>query len=239
MRKLNHGATILVLLLLATVAPAQSGKPIRIDENSDWWSVIRENDSDEDLKPQDLDIDASNFRVLGITVGSDDLEAVQKKLGPAHVVTRGDASTGRSQICYAGVDGRTYAAFEVGEVQYGFYLFDRGPKWLGQNECAKSNLVASTLKTNSGLHLGQTRTEVERILGKPTASRQNGDWVYFRQIRKKTSAANLRKAREYYSNLSDKEFHDNYDYFDLSVYIVARFSDGQLVYLGLSRSETY
>jgi len=59
MRKLNHGATILVLLLLATVAPAQSGKPIRIDENSDWWSVIRENDSDEDLKPQDLDIDAS------------------------------------------------------------------------------------------------------------------------------------------------------------------------------------
>jgi hypothetical protein len=89
MRKLNHGAMILVLLLLATVAPAQAGKPIRIDENSDWWSVIRENDSDEDLKPQDLDIDASNFRVLGITVGSDDLEAVQKKLGPAHVVNAG------------------------------------------------------------------------------------------------------------------------------------------------------
>jgi hypothetical protein len=65
-------------------------------------------------------------------------------------------------------------------------------------------------------------------------------------MRKKTSAADLKKAREYYSNLSDKEFHENYDFYDLSVYIVdlsvyivAKFNSGRLVCLGVSKSDTY
>ena len=63
--------------------------------------------------------------------------------------------------------------------------------------------------------------------------------MYFRQVREKTSAADLKKAREYDSNLSDEKFHENYDFYDLSVYILAKFSSEHLVYLGVSKSETY
>ena len=231
--------SLLVVLLSASLFFGQSNSSLRRNDNSDWWSIIREDDSDWVLKPQNQDVSSSNFRVLDVTVGSDDLEAVQKKFGPAKVMSRGDASTGRSQICYVGSDGQTYAAFEIGEVQYGFYLFKRGPKWSGSDQCTGSKLVTSNLKTASGLHLGLSRAAVQRILGKPTSSRPNGDLIYFRQIKKRTSASNLKKAREYYSNLSDKEFHENYDFYDLSVYIVAKFSSGQMVYLGISKSETY
>ena len=112
MRTLRHGATTLfTILLVAPHALPQSGKRSRPNDDSDWWSIIRQNDSDEIVKPQELDIPASNFRVLGVTVGKDDLEGIQKKLGTATVVGRGDASTGRSQICYIGADGQTYLKF--------------------------------------------------------------------------------------------------------------------------------
>ena len=181
----------------------------------------------------------SNFRVLGVTVGKDDLEGIQRKLGTARVVGRGDASTGRSQICYVGPDGQTYLNFEVGEVQYAFYLFNHGPEWSGRDQCTRSKLVTSSLRTGSGLHLGQSQGEVQAILGKPTARTRIHQWVYFKQIRKKTSAADLKKVREYYSNLGDKEFHENYDFYDLSVYIIAKFQNDRLVYLGVSKSDTY
>jgi hypothetical protein len=102
-----------------------------------------------------------------------------------------------------------------------------------------SKLVNLRLKTASGLRLGLSRVEVQRILGKPSASLKNGDLIYFRQVSKKTSAANLKKLREYYSNLSDEKVHRNYDLYDLTVDIRAKFTSGRLVYLGVSKSETY
>lgn len=207
MLTLRHAATTLfTILLVAPLASTQSDKTLRPNDDSDWWSIIRTNDSDEVLKPQELHIPVSKFRVLGVTVGKDDLEGIQKKLGTAKVLGRGDASTGRSQICYIGADGQTYLNFEMGDIRYAFYLFDHGPQWSGRDQCTRSKLVTSSLRTGSGLHLGQSQGEVQAILGKPTATRRNDQWVYFKQIRKKTSAADLKKAREYYSNLSDKEF---------------------------------
>jgi hypothetical protein len=72
-------------------------------------------------------------------------------------------------------------------------------------------------KNSVGIALRLSRAAVQAILGKPTTSRRNGDLIYFLQIEKKTSATDLKKAREYYSNLSDEKFHENYDYYDLSV----------------------
>jgi hypothetical protein len=72
-------------------------------------------------------------------------------------------------------------------------------------------------KNSVGITLRLSRAAVQAILGKPTTSRRNGDLIYFLQIEKKTSATDLKKAREYYSNLSDEKFHENYDYYDLSV----------------------
>jgi hypothetical protein len=236
---MRQSIALSILMAAAALSFSQSTHSLLVSDDSDWWSIIRKNDSAEVVKPQERDIPVSNFRVLGVTVGKDDLEGIQKKLGTARVVGRGDASTGRSQICYIGADGQTYLLFEIGEVQYAFYLFDHGPEWSGRDQCTRSKLVTSSLRTGSGLHLGQSQRDVQAILGKPTVRRRNDQWVYFKQIRKKTSAAELKKAREYYSNLSDKEFHENYDFYDLSVYIVAKFNSGRLVCLGVSKSDTY
>jgi hypothetical protein len=236
---MSQSIALSILMAAAALSFSQSTNSLLVSDDSDWWSIIRKNDSAEVAKPQELDIPVSNFLVLGVKVGKDDLEGIQKKLGTARVVGRGDASTGRSQICYIGANGQTYLLFEMGEVQYAFYLFDHGPEWSGRDQCTRSKLVTSSLRTGSGLHLGQSQGDVQAILGKPTVRRRNDQWVYFKQIRKKSSAAEMKKAREYYSNLSDKEFHENYDFYDLSVYIVAKFKDGRLVYLGVSKSDTY
>jgi len=233
-------ATALLLALFSTVVSfAQTRETTRVNDDSDWWSIIRENSTDETLQPQAQDVPAANFQILGVVVGSDNLEVIQAKLGKASLVTRGDASTARAQICYTGLDRKDHLTFEIGEVQYEFYLFSDGAKWSGSDLCTKSKLVAPGLKTLSGLHLGQTVEEVKAILGKPTSSLKNGDIVYFRQISKKTSASDLKKMREYYSTLTEKQFHENYDFYDMSVYIVARFSRTGLVYLGVSKSDTY
>jgi len=89
------------------------------------------------------------------------------------------------------------------------------------------------------LQLGQTKEQIQAILGKPTAFLKNGDLVYFWQVRKRASPADLKKARDYHSTLGEQQFHDNYDFYDISVYIVARFMAAKLVYLGVSKSETY
>ena len=124
-------------------------------------------------------------------------------------------------------------------MQYGFYLFVNGVQWSGSDRCKKSSLITSGVSTLSGLHLGQTRKEVRAILRKPTALLKNGDVVFFRQVRKKTSAADLKKAQEHYFSLSEQQFHENYDFYDMTAYIVARFSGSGLVYLGVSKSDTY
>jgi hypothetical protein len=229
----------LLVLVAASASFAQSRDTVAVNDNSDWWSIIRDNSAGETLRPRAQDVPAANFRILGITLGSDDLDAIQKTLGSTTVVTRGDAATARSQICYTALDGRSHLNFESGEVQYGFYLFIDGEQWSGSDRCKKSELITSGLTTLSGLHLGQTQGEVQAILGKPTALLKNGDIVFFRQVRKRTSAPDLKKARQYYSSLSEQQFHENYDFYDMSAYIVARFSSAGLVYLGVSKSDTY
>lgn len=228
---------LFIVLVPVMLAVAQTPQNVSVNDDSDWWSIIRENSDGEALKPQEEDVADSNFRLLGIAVGSDELAAIQGKLGKTTVITRGDAGTSRSQICYSGEDNKTYLNFESGEVQYAFYLFGDGPKWTGSDLCTKSKFVTDGLSTVSGLRLGQSPAQVKAILGKPTASLQNGDLIYFRQIKKRTPAADLKRLRQYYSNLNDQEFHENYDFYYLTAYIVARFSDSKLVYLGVSKSE--
>src|SRR5580658_4647166 len=104
--------SLAILLLPVALLSQNTSQDVTIYDNSDWWSIIRDDANEETLKPDEKDVQASNFRILGITVGSDELDAIQAKLGKTAVVTRGDASTGRSQICYRGEDSKTRLAFE-------------------------------------------------------------------------------------------------------------------------------
>ena len=237
---LRLAPVVLFLSLLPSVvlSAQNTHKDTSIDDNSDWWSIIRENANEETIKPETKDVGESNFKILGITVGEDELSAIQTKLGKAAVITRGDAGSGRSQICYQSEDGKTHLIFENGEVQYAFYLLTGGEKWTGINLCAKSKIVSSGVSTLSGIHLGQSPGEIEIILGKPTKSLPTGDRIYFRQIRKRNTPAELKKLRQSHADISDQEFHQNYDFYDLTAYIVARFSNSKLIYLGVSKAET-
>ncbi len=231
-------ASLLIFLTTASISFSQSNFDRKADYDSDWWSIIRENSNPENLKPEQKDTAGSNFKIVGVTLGSDDLDAIQKKLGTADVRGRGDAATGRQQICYVAGDGKTYLTFETGEVESAFYLFNRGHKWDGMEACANARIGAVAWKTMSGLHLGLDPTQVQAILGKPTAFLKNGTWIYFRQVEKRTSTPDLLRFRKTYPNLSDKEFHENYDFYYLTVDIRAKFKSRHLVYLGVCKSET-
>ena len=152
----------------------QSGLlPGYTSDKSDWWSQLGRDDANQGVTAQKREPAVSNFRILGIDLGGDDtLGRAAAKLGKAQRVQRGDASTGRSQICYASVQDRPkriHLVFESGEVSDWFYLFADGPDWKGSDLCVKSNLVTENLSVASGLHLGQTPAEVKAILGKPSA----------------------------------------------------------------------
>jgi hypothetical protein len=106
------------------------------------------------------------------------------------------------------------------------------------DRCTPSALVSGNLSTASGLHLGQSPAEVIAILGKPSRRGKN-ELLYSLHVKKKNSPEDLQRAREANPNMSDTEFHENYDFYDLGVGILAKFANARLTYLSISKSETF
>jgi hypothetical protein len=227
-------ATNLVPLAAATV---QTVPPGYTRDNSDWWSLTR---TDDEVVPQEGDLQDSNFQILGFKLNDETFGKAKAKLGKATVVERGDASAGRSQICYSspGKKSKTYLIFEKGEVNDAFYLFNVGPDWKGSEQCSESNLVTANLSTDSGLHLGQTSAQVRAVLGKPSFA-SDDKIVYFFSVEKKTPAADFETLKKQNPQMTQDELHRNYDSYTLGVYIQARFLSDKLVYLGVSKTESY
>ena len=217
----------------------QPHSTVRLEDNSDWWSLTRENASDEAIEFQERDLPPSNFRILGIDLDKGLIDRAKEKLGVVTTVERGDASTGRDQLCYVSSDevSKTYLIFERGEVNDAFYLFRGGTPWNGKDECSAKKVVSSGLSTASGLHLGLTPSQVIAILGRPT-NRRKGELGYAVHTRKKTPAAELNEWRKQQPQMSDKEFKANYEFYDLSVGIVLKFVNSKLTYISISKSAT-
>jgi hypothetical protein len=192
------------------------------NDNSDWWSLTRMDDSEPNIEPQKRVPIASNFTILGVALG--DAQGVQlaAKLGKAAIVARGDAGSARAQVCYASAAGSpaVHLIFEQGELDYAFYLFSDGPGWHGSDLCRKSPLISSHLTTGSGLALSQTPSQVEAILGKPTAVR-NDRWIYSGEVLVEPA-------------LQGKTGNS----YTLDTEIQARFSNGRLTYLAVVKTES-
>lgn len=186
-------------------------------DNSDWWSLTRAIDG-PNIKPQKQAPTAANFSILGVALGDPQGAQLAAKLGKAAIVGRGDAATARAQVCYVSVATSpvVHLIFEQGEVDYALYLFSGGPNWQRSDLCVKSPLISPTLKTGSGLALGQARSQVEAILGKPTTVWKNR-LIYFGVVHIKPK---------------------NSESYDLTSYIEARFSNDRLTYLGVMKTET-
>jgi hypothetical protein len=180
------------------------------------------------------------FNNRGVSLESDDPKAVEKKLGRVKSVERGDASSGREQLCYVSSKGaeKLYLIFEYGEVNATFYLFAGGRSWHGNEYCAASGKVSKTLSTPSGLRLGRTRKQVEAVLGEPDLIADNR-FIYSRETERKTTADEFeRLRRDYPKQLSDKEAHEQFDSYTVQTYIEARFKGAGLNYLEVSTSAT-
>jgi hypothetical protein len=234
-------ASVLCLGLLAQVLSSdlKASPQGYTGDNSDWWSVLRTDDSDESMTFQKREPAASNFRILAISLGEDMFKQAAAKLGATEKIQRGDAASGREQACYVspGNSKRVHLIFEQGEVNDSFYLFADGPDWQGSEKCLPSQLISRGLSTASGLHLGQTPSEIMRILGKPSVRRKN-ELIYSFLIKKRNSAKDLKEARIRHPEMSEQEFHANYDYYDLTVGIDGRFVHSKLTFLAVSKTET-
>jgi hypothetical protein len=172
---------VLTLCLFLSVRGTNAGEygnlnTVDLRDDSDWWSEIRKDLGGEPPgKFLSVSPDPLSFEILGISVRGYPLHwplEIVSVLGRATVVGRGDAATGRDQICYesATSSAPTKLIFETGECTTSFYLFEDGAAFTGSDRCQVSKRVVRDLKTPSGLGLGLTREQVKKILGAPTRS---------------------------------------------------------------------
>jgi hypothetical protein len=240
--KMRHWQVATVLLALMGSAMSQT-QPIRLLDSSDWWSYIRQEEMpsrepQQRVKFQNREPAVSNFQILGLHLGMDDSEQIRFKFGEAVDVERGDAASGRDQICYVSPAGNTHLIFEFGEEEAVLYLFEGGPKWNGSELCAPSRLVSPEVPVTSGLRLGLNPQQVKTLLGNPNIATPD-KLVYYFGFKKKPTAKGLAQLRKDNPDQSEAEFHRNFNYLDVEAYIEARFTSGKLNYLAVSTTEVY
>jgi hypothetical protein len=177
-------AAVLALTILAWMGLC-SGQTTYDD--SDWWSLIRQDKPDACSKaPSKEKPDGANFVVAGVDLRQGQpLRDAEKRVAKVPTVNqRGDSGSSRRQMCFQSEsdDGRFKLIFEEGEVASAAYLIDGGPDWIGSDRCVTSPKISGNLATESGLHLGMTVAQAERILGKPCIeSNDNIEYSFVQQ----------------------------------------------------------
>jgi len=235
---------ISALLLAFLISPLLLGQDtattVRLADRTDWWSVLNENFEWPNTKPKGDELASANFEIVGVNLENDTpFRNLRERFGWTVSAVRSKGNNGREQFCYVfGQHPTVRLVFEHGESNESFYLFSEAQPWNGQALCAGSTQLTPSLRTKSGLGLGISPTKVEQILGKPDFSGPNR-LIYYRDIEKQTPTDKLSQLRTEHSDLPDKEFHENYDSYDLELYIEARFTDGKLTYLAVSKGESY
>jgi hypothetical protein len=217
---------------------SQQSTDVKLNDSSDWWSSTNySGDINTDIV-QNREIPASNFRILKIDVLRFSFEEVKKRLGNATTVRRGDAVSFKEQSCYISSDPKhkAYLTFEQGAISSSLYLFSEDIPWNGRNLCFQSQYISRQIRTESGLHLGQTMVQVIDILGKPS-KHSNNELVYVMASQVKTPPEEFDRIREHNPELNDKEIHDAYDVYDRAVFIRARFNKSGMIYLAIAAAE--
>jgi hypothetical protein len=234
-----HKTWRIFAFLASTASFAQTGPPVKRGDNSDWWSLTRSAETNIPRISEDREPSKSNFQILELEVNDDALSKATANLGKTSIVQRGDASAGRSQVCYTSLgEPKTHLIFEKGEVNDALYLFNLGPDWNGSELCSVSDRVTTNLSTKSGLHLGQTAAEVKTVLGKPSVETRR-KIIYSFVVEKKSTPADLENQKGQNPKLSDEEIRRDYGSYTLTAYIECRFTNGKLSYLAISKAESF
>lgn len=234
---MRHTALLSLLLLCALPSLLTQAQSTRLNDHSDWWSILNEDSRGPNVKRNSKPIDDANFQIAGVAISDKQFGQAATKLGKAKEVERGDASTGRHQVCYQSAAGfeKVHLIFEFGEVEGTFYLFAGGQDWKGSELCVKSRTVSTSLGTSSGVKLGLGRPDVEAILGPPDVVK-NDRIFYSREVRRRTTPEEFEEMRkDYPAKLTDEEAHKKFDFYDVDEYIEAWFVNSKLTYLAVSR----
>jgi hypothetical protein len=158
MRCFNR-AIVVVLLVANVVSPAQTR---REDEpNCDEKSAKK------------MEITGSDATILDLVIGRASLKDVQAKLGNANVTRVSRDEESDISVCYVSPIDGTVLVFYSGamggwkDITW-FALWSREATFPHASLCTPSTLVSQGLRTPSGVRLGLTKADLERILGKPT-----------------------------------------------------------------------
>ena len=152
--------------------------------DDDWWSLLRDVKPSACKRPSREKPNGANFVIAGVNLrDGQPIDDAEKKIAkPWAISSRGDFGSSRDQICFKSTakGGRLKLIFEQGPagLPSDAYLIDGGPDWTDSYKCVVSQKVSEKLATASGLHLGMTAAEVEKILGKPCAE-SNDSVEYF------------------------------------------------------------
>jgi hypothetical protein len=112
--KTAAGVALLIVGLVHAGIHAQAPSVVPASDNSDWWSMTA-SQSEENIEPVlHREISDKNYQIAGINIHDMELTAVYEKIGEAHPVQRGDASTWREQACYKSLSSErpVYLVFE-------------------------------------------------------------------------------------------------------------------------------
>lgn len=136
--------------------------------------TLHDNEPECDVKsPRKVEIASGDTTILGFTIGHSSLKDIQLKLGRASVIRASKEEESDVSICYISPTDGTVLAFYSGPMggwtdMTWFALWSREAEFAGRSRCAHSELVSHNLATASGIHLGLTKAELEKIEGTPT-----------------------------------------------------------------------
>jgi len=239
-----HECYVVMLLLLLTASAMSQTQHRRLQDSSDWWSLVRREELpgrefERPIKVLKKTPAESHLQIAGVTLGGQYdafIRKIDSRFGQATIVERGDAASGREQICYASPSGRIHLIFEFGEVESIVYLFEGGPEWKGSELCSTSPDLTASLSTASGLRLGLSLQQVKTLLGSPSLATPD-KLLYRFSYKMKTTAEERAQFRRDLPDISDQDLHKYYDYVGIQVDIEVSFSAGKLTHLAISKSE--
>jgi hypothetical protein len=172
-----------------------------------------------------------HITMLGMTLGVNTMSDARDIIGPA-VVTMGEYRHEPYSMCCKSADPADATVLTIQTDYFGdwerltrFEISSSGQS----GNCAASALVSLGIATQSGLRLGMSRPEVEAIMGKPGVVR--GDISKYMYIVEKELTSEKRERVEEFGIVT-------VDYDVVTTIIEAEFSDGRLIRLRISWTES-
>jgi hypothetical protein len=185
-----------------------------------------------------VEITDADATILGFAIGHASPKDIQARLGNTNAkrVSRDEESD--VSICYVSPIDGTVLVFYTGamggwiDITW-FALWSRDAAFPRASQCAPSKLVSQKLRTESGLGLGLTKADSERIAGKPT-ERGSNSIKYNYLCRQKMTEEDI----ERFKTANNWDVRSD-PYFDRMSWIEVRYKDSIASRIEIGKIESY